>query len=377
MAAKKARHPYNSHMGRVIGYVWLLYFPYSILDYLPPKQPSDYLWLAVAGVFLVNYILVMERPNTWRVTIPLEVLACCLFAIFAQGFYLLIFPGWQVASILSNYPKRLFAAFLVAYYGSLIIGIAVLYWQHTTINWSSWSGGAIWAFIFPAVSPIFSYSFSKSITRSIRLAQSNSRLEAVVRRGERERIARDLHDNLGQSFSMITVKAQLVQKLLAKQPDKVAGELQDIAATSRQNLQLVRNIVNDLRQESLADVLLAQEKNLRETRIALYTEGEQAADAWPTKCQVTLAAVLQEAITNVIRHSHARQVTVTFTVTPDQYRMAVQDNGIGKDYHRTNSHGVSGMIERVEQEQGSLTIVANHIGTLVTATLPRKEAHSA
>ncbi|HAY52908.1 MAG TPA: two-component sensor histidine kinase, partial [Lactobacillus sp.] len=156
-----------------------------------------------------------------------------------------------------------------------------------------------------------------------------------------------------------------------------AGELQDIAATSRQNLQLVRNIVNDLRQESLADVLLAQEKNLRETRIALYTEGEQAADAWPTKCQVTLAAVLQEAITNVIRHSHARQVTVTFTVTPDQYRMAVQDNGIGKDYHRTNSHGVSGMIERVEQEQGSLTIVANHIGTLVTATLPRKEAHSA
>lgn len=127
MAAKKARHPYNSHMGRVIGYVWLLYFPYSILDYLPPKQPSDYLWLAVAGVFLVNYILVMERPNTWRVTIPLEVLACCLFAIFAQGFYLLIFPGWQVASILSNYPKRWFAAFLAAYYGSLIIGIAMLY----------------------------------------------------------------------------------------------------------------------------------------------------------------------------------------------------------------------------------------------------------
>jgi two-component system sensor histidine kinase DesK len=374
MAAKKARHPYNSHMGRVIGYVWLLYFPYSILDYLPPKQPSDYLWLAVAGVFLVNYILVMERPNTWRVTIPLEVLACCLFAIFAQGFYLLIFPGWQVASILSNYPKRWFAAFLAAYYGSLIIGIAVLYHQYTTINWAN---GAIWAFIFPAISPIFSYSFSKSITRSIRLAQSNSRLEAVVRRGERERIARDLHDNLGQSFSMITVKAQLAQKLLAKQPDKVAGELQDIAATSRQNLQLVRNIVNDLRQESLADVLLAQEKNLRETRIALYTEGEQAADAWPTKCQVTLAAVLQEAITNVIRHSHARQVTVTFTATPDQYRMAVQDNGIGKDYHRTNSHGVSGMIERVAQEQGSLTIVANHIGTLVTATLPRKEAHSA
>ncbi|MFT8410796.1 MAG: sensor histidine kinase [Schleiferilactobacillus perolens] len=373
MAAPKKRRPYNRHMSRVIGYVWLLYFPYSIISYLPPKRPSDYLWLSVAGVFLVSYILVMERPNTWRFSIPIEVLACALFAIFAQGFYLLIFPGWQVASILSNYPKRQFAVFLVAYYGALIGGIAMLYWQYTTINWGD---GAAWGMIFPTISPIFSYSFSKSVSRSIRLAQSNSRLEAVVRRGERERIARDLHDNLGQSFSMITVKAQLAEKLLEKQPEKAVGELQDIADTSRENLQLVRNIVNDLRQESLADVLLAQEKNLREARISLYTEGEELADDWPTACQVTLAAVLQEAITNVIRHSQARQVTVTFTATNAQYIMTVQDNGVGKDYHRTNSHGVSGMLERVEQVGGTLKIVANQIGTLVTATLPRKEVET-
>ncbi|WP_420542917.1 sensor histidine kinase [Schleiferilactobacillus perolens] len=371
MAAPKKRRPYNRHMGRVIGYVWLLYFPYSIISYLPPKRPSDYLWLTLAGVFLVSYILVMERPNTWRFSIPIEVLACALFAIFGQGFYLLIFPGWQVASILSDYPKRQFATFLIAYYAALIGGIAMLYWQYTNINWSN---GAIWGLIFPAISPIISYSFSKSVSRSIRLAQSNTRLEAVIRRGERERIARDLHDNLGQSFSMITVKAQLAEKLLEKQPDKVAGELADIANTSRKNLQLVRNIVNDLRQESLADVLLAQEKNLREARISLYTEGEELADDWPTACQVTLAAVLQEAITNVIRHSQARQVTVTFTATNAQYTMTVQDNGVGKDYHRTNSHGVSGMIERVEKVGGTLRIVANQIGTLVTATLPRKEA---
>jgi two-component system sensor histidine kinase DesK len=358
-------------MGRVIGYVWLLYFPYSIISYLPPKRPSDYLWLTVAGVFLVSYILVMERPNTWRFSIPIEVLACALFAIFGQGFYLLIFPGWQVASILSDYPKRQFATFLIAYYAALIGGIAMLYWQYTNINWAN---GAIWGLIFPAISPIISYSFSRSVSRSIRLAQSNNRLEAVIRRGERERIARDLHDNLGQSFSMITVKAQLAEKLLEKQPDKVAGELADIAETSRKNLQLVRNIVNDLRQESLADVLLTQEKNLREARISLYTEGEELADDWPTACQVTLAAVLQEAITNVIRHSQARQVTVTFTATNTQYTMTVQDNGVGKDYHRTNSHGVTGMIERVEEVGGTLRIVANQIGTLVTATLPRKEA---
>ena len=83
-----------------------------------------------------------------------------------------------------------------------------------------------------------------------------------MERNERERIARDLHDTLGQSFSMITLKTELAKKLLVKAPEKVAPELDEIEQTSRQNLQLVREIVNNLHEQSLTEVLLAQTRNL-------------------------------------------------------------------------------------------------------------------
>ncbi|MCP6717894.1 histidine kinase, partial [Klebsiella pneumoniae] len=76
-------------------------------------------------------------------------------------------------------------------------------------------------------------TFSWSVERQRQLNQTNRRLKTIVERNERERIARDLHDTLGQSFSMITLKTELAKKLLVKAPEKVAPELDEIEQTSR------------------------------------------------------------------------------------------------------------------------------------------------
>ncbi|MEE6711590.1 sensor histidine kinase [Pediococcus acidilactici] len=348
-------------------YIWLMYLPFSAAFYLPARSWTDYFWLLMMVAFLVVYILVTEVPKWRKVTIPLELLITGSFAVWPLNFFMIIFTAWQVAFILSTMPRRYFGWFLMAYYALLGAGII----HSLQINPTSGVEYAMNAFglIFPILSPIMSYGFARSVQIRKQMSQNNRRLENLIRRGERDRIARDLHDTLGQSFSMITVKTELAQKLLKKAPERVPDELRDIAQTSRANLQLVRQIVADLHQQTLSEVLLEQGKNLAEARIFMFTENEEAASKWPTEVQNCFAAVIVEAVTNVIRHSRASQVWIEFTQAADNYQLKVQDNGSAKQLIRENANGISGMQQRMREQNGEFEISSNLTGTLVCARL--------
>ncbi|MCH3973912.1 sensor histidine kinase [Bifidobacterium tibiigranuli] len=177
---------------------------------------------------------------------------------------------------------------------------------------------------------------------------------------------------------MITIKAELAQRLVTKQPEQVAGELEDIAAASRRNLQLVRDIVGNMRQKGIADVLVEEEKNLHEAGIDVATQGEQTASAWPTPVQTGFGAVVQEACTNVIRHAHAHSVVIAFAFAEvdGMYTVSIQDDGNGKPpYDRDGSNGIAGMRERIAGQGGRFAIRNNDIGTLVTACIPYERPH--
>lgn len=351
-------------------YIWLGYLPYSIAMFLPVKTPRDWWWLSLLAVFVALYILVVEK-NAWRpVTIPLELLVTGLFALFNANLYLIIFPGWQVPYILGRYPKKYFYWFTVAYYGFILGG---LWYADATIPGAlNWHNGDLMGLFFPLLSPFLANTFVRSAIRQRQLRQTNRRLQSIVQRDERERIARDLHDTLGQSFSMITLKTELARKLLVKAPDKVGAELDDIEQTSRQNLQLVRSIVNDLHQQSLSDVLLAQNKDLLAANIWLTTKGEAAAIQWPTKIQNVLAATLVEALTNVIRHAQAHQVKLEFQELPHEYQVIVQDDGRGGPLVRPGANGITGMRARLLEAHGTFTIGTPSRGTQLLLTLPKE-----
>lgn len=349
-------------------YIWLGYLPYSVAIYLPAKTIQAWVWLSLLAVFLILYVLVVEK-EAWRpVTIPLELLITGLFSVFGGNNYLIIFPGWQVSFILVQYPKKYFYWFLTSYYGIILTSIIEAYPSNP-----SWHNIEVMGLVFPLLSPLMAYTFSRSIVRQRQLRQTNRRLESVVQRDERERIARDLHDTLGQSFSMITLKTELVKKLLVKAPEKVGPELDDIARTSRENLQLVRSIVNDLHQKSISEVLLEQNRNLLAANVWLVTTGEKQAIQWPTMVQGMFAATLVEALTNVIRHAHAHQVQLDFNETTAQYQVVVQDDGRGGSLKRAGANGITGMRGRLLEAQGTLEIGQVGRGTQLILTLPKGE----
>ncbi|WP_054735200.1 sensor histidine kinase [Lentilactobacillus parafarraginis] len=355
-------------------YVWLIYLPFALMDYLPPKSFMDWFWLFMGGCFLVTFIIQTESRNKRIETLSAisEFTIAAIFVLFASNFAVIIFPAWTLTWILLYRSKKHLWAAGISFYLVMALGVLITFIRYP----NAFSHATLYLnLIFPLVSPVFSYSIYRAGKRNTDLLQANQRLESVIKQDERQRIARDLHDTLGQSFSMITIKSELAKKLLEKQPDKVDAELDDITTTSRENLQLVRNIINNLRQETIGETMLKQAQNLQNANIHLETTGEEAATAWPTNVQVPIGQILQEAITNVIRHSHATSVTITFLELADSnYRVDIQDNGTGNHYQRQGSHGVSGMAERISADGGTFSIQSNSIGTLVSATIPNKGA---
>lgn len=356
-----------------ISYIWLVYVPVNLTEFMPVKNLQDQLWLGLGALFVLSYVLVVEFPRYRNITIPVELGICGIFSLFAANNYMSIFPAWQIPFILAQTARgrRAFKWFVSAYELLIIAGFA----RSGLITPAALNlqNGQIVGAIFPMISPWMSFFFAKEIYANRAMRQKNRRLEALIQRDERERIARDLHDTLGQSFSMITVKTELAKKLLVKAPQHVAAELDDIEATSRQNLQMVRTIVNDLHQQSLSEVLLLQGKALAAANVALVTAGEMQAMQWPTEVQAHFAATIQEALTNVIRHAHAGKVTVSFRHEAGVYTVTIQDDGDGKHYERAQSNGVAGMQSRLASLNGDFKIASNRIGTLVTMKIPEGE----
>jgi len=179
----------------------------------------------------------------------------------------------------------------------------------------------------------------------------------MIKQNERQRIARDLHDNLGQSFSMITLKAEYARKLLAKKPDAVPEQLLEIEQASRQNLKMVREIVAGLRQVTVAEELINQERNLSVAGILLLTKNEDQLEGIPQQNQQVLAQCLHEAVTNIIRYSQATECYVVFNRTATTFQMQIEDNGRGlKSEDQYKSHGIVGMRERLKTIDGELMV---------------------
>lgn len=353
----------NFNVWHGYSYIWLMYLFYPLANYLPLKNIQDVIGLTLIILFVIAYITVNQLLRYLKYTVLFELTIITGFIFFAgvEGVFLLIFSGWQVPAILSDYARKYFWRFCGLYYGIVVIGFLKIYLSSAAIFKVPI---AVFSLLFSIlIAPPLSYFLFVSEINRRNLNETNRRLEAIVRRGERDRIARDLHDTLGQSFSMITVKAELAKKLLEKRPVQVAQELDDIARTSRQNLQLIREIVDDLYQKSLSEVLLEQSRNLAQAELILRTKGETAALKWPTKVQSKFAEVIPEAITNIIRHAHAHEVFMEFSEDSQVYQTIVHDDGYAKGYERPGAKGITGMAQRLSEFGGSFAINRQFNGT--------------
>ncbi|ATL71682.1 sensor histidine kinase [Nocardia terpenica] len=213
--------------------------------------------------------------------------------------------------------------------------------------------------------PVFIWIAREIGTRGQRLrelARAQRAELAVVE--ERNRVARDVHDILGHSLTIITVKTELAQRLMDIDPARARTEMADVERLAREALAGVRDTVGGLREMSLS-------RELANARTALHAAGVEAeipADpGLPSERGVVLGWVLREAVTNVVRHSAARHCTVLVS----ESGIEISDDGIGLGADTEFGSGLSGLRERVRAAGGTLTVGRAADGGLrVAATFP-------
>ncbi|HEY4304436.1 MAG TPA: histidine kinase [Gemmatimonadaceae bacterium] len=206
-----------------------------------------------------------------------------------------------------------------------------------------------------------------------RLRAANEEIERLAAIAERERIARDLHDVLGHTLTLIVLKSELALRLGERDPARAMQEIRDVEQVSRQALKEVREALRGYR--ARFDDELARARRLLDTAsISVVVECSiESTELAGSAMEETLALALREAATNVARHSHARRATIR--VSHDggagSIRLEVGDDGVGDGADwSAEGNGLRGMRERVEALRGTVAVNVTHTGTSLLVDLP-------
>jgi two-component system, NarL family, sensor histidine kinase DesK len=197
----------------------------------------------------------------------------------------------------------------------------------------------------------------------LRLAQAE--VERLAKLAERERIARDLHDLLGHTLSVVVLKSELARKLIAQAPERAAAEIAEVERIARDGLAEVRQAVTGYRSSGLAGEIERVRDALTAAGIEATIDARTMALAAAQETALSLA--LREATTNVIRHAGASRCHIHFYAQDGSILMEVEDNGRGGDVPFGN--GLTGMRERIQALGGVLTRETKP-GTRILIKLP-------
>jgi two-component system sensor histidine kinase DesK len=165
--------------------------------------------------------------------------------------------------------------------------------------------------------------------RNEELREARAALANVAVAAERERFARDLHDLLGHSLSVIAIKAELAGRLLPNSPDRAASEVSDVETVARQALGEVRDAVSGYSRPTLAGELEGARVALSAAGIEASFEGDSLS--LDPAVEAVLAWTVREGATNVIRHSGARRCSVRIRAGAGDARVEVVDDGPGAE----------------------------------------------
>lgn len=197
-----------------------------------------------------------------------------------------------------------------------------------------------------------------------KLRLAHEEIEQLAAIAERERIARDLHDVLGHTLSLIVLKAELAVKLSGIDSERAVREMREVEQVARATLQDVRIAIRGYRTTLVEEADRARSM-LKAARVDARLEIADTPLAQPV--EEALALALREAVTNVVRHAGATRCTIHTRPADDHIVLDVQDDGRG--IAAAPGLGLRGMRERIESLGGTVTLRAER-GTRLSVTLP-------
>jgi two-component system sensor histidine kinase DesK len=355
-------------------YVWLAFF---ILPFYFISQYSK-LWTLVTGIIIILVFFV-----------------CYLLAFITKGWQVYMWIGLLIAISITMtiaYDYAYFSLFLAFFIGniknkagfftlySVNLGASFLTINYGFINQSSLLVSQL-PFVFISLMasillPISTYNKNKTEQLEGQLENANKRLDDLVKMEERQRIARDLHDTLGQKLSLISLKTDLAKRLLRNNPDQAEIELNDLRQTASTALKEVREMVTTMRGTQLVDELFRAKQILKAASIEFELEGNPKLQDTSQLNENVIGMCLKEAVTNVVKHSQATVCTISIKETQSDNILTVLDNGVGIERTRNKDRrgtGILGMKERLEFVNGCLDLRsgADKTGTQLVIQVPK------
>jgi two-component system sensor histidine kinase DesK len=344
---------------RALRYVSLLYTAFFFIEPYYEHSRTHWLWfIAFYATFLLLYFAIAKTEGRTQ-----GVLFGFLFALsFAY------FPYNESASGAFVYPVVMLAFVLRStriYIGVVAFAVIGIMLETWTFHLHLWAGG-MGAF-FCIVIGFSNLAYSRQQQASFMLQRANEEIEHLAQVAERERIARDLHDLLGHTLTVITIKSELANRLIDIDPQRARQEMLDVEQTARTALADVREAVAGYRSEGLAAEISRARRTLLSAEVTLSTS-IAVVELTPGDINI-LCLCLREAVTNIVRHAHATTCDVQLVTTNEGLRLSIEDNGIGSTGKEGN--GLRGMRERVASTQGKLRFTSTpESGTHLIVTLP-------
>lgn len=205
----------------------------------------------------------------------------------------------------------------------------------------------------------------------MKLEDANKKISELVKLEERARIARDLHDTLGQKLSLIGLKSDLARRLIETNPEQARSELKDVQQTARTALNEVRKMVASMKGIRLRDEVVRVQQILDAAQIQLTLIGEFKLSKVTHLTENILSMCLKEAVTNVVKHSGAKNCSISIEQSWKEIVLTIHDDGEFKNSKSINEggHGLSGMKERLEFVNGSLDMIVKD-GTAIIISVP-------
>lgn len=344
---------------------------------------SPLLWVVYLGFFFVQPIAGHVGLKLWL----LDLLGAAVFLAFYFGLFFLENPialahvaGMVVLGLLYQPINSGACTFFI--FGAAMLPFCVATQAEAWLGLGAISAIAalqgwllhldVWALFFSSMFPLFigagNTFFAERNRMNRRLRKANEEIEHLAKVAERERIARDLHDVLGHTLSVITLKSELASKLMDRDPKRAGKEIREVSEISRQALTEVRDAIRGYRAKGLA-AELAQAKSTLETAGLTVQCDAATTIKVPAMQESVLSLALREGVTNVVRHSQARTCRVRLEQQSGSCRLEIHDDGQG--FVTGEGNGLRGMRERVEMLGGSLER-RNQSGTVLIITLPLK-----
>ncbi|GGT69727.1 two-component sensor histidine kinase [Streptomyces coeruleorubidus] len=350
--------------------IWLVYLSAPVSDLLHGGHSTGVRvlgWIGLAA-FVTWYMLLVFRTGRGErnavVLGSLGVLAAqsTLLALTLGREWLVLFVYVSIASG-AALPLRM-ARWTIPAACALLTAVAL-----ATHGGNSFLAGLL----IPALLGGFAMTGVRELVRTtIALREARATVAQLAANEERLRLARDLHDLLGHSLSLITLKSELAGRMLPDHPDKAARQVADIERVSRQALADVREAVTGYRRPRLSAELAGAGVALTAAGVTAGLPAEPDLTGVPEESETALAWALREAVTNVVRHSGAARCTVELlhrqTLDGPVLELAVEDDGSGAGDGYGN--GLTGLDERLTQAGGTLEAGPVRQGFRLVARVP-------